>query len=105
MPLKVPIPFSLYSGFHATVVRHLSELVPPPDGSEKRCVWLRRPGGSRALVQWTALIVHSLKSITSGMLGSAEASKVQAGVSENWAEFFEIEKTGKFRTRPEKGFM
>ena len=27
---------------------------------------------------------HSPKSITSGMLGSAETSKIQAGVAENW---------------------
>ena len=30
------------------------------------------------------LIFHSPKSITSGMLGSAETSKFQAGVAGNW---------------------
>ena len=34
--------------------------------------------------QQLMLIVHSLKSIASGLLGSAEASKIQADVSENW---------------------
>ena len=59
------------------------------------------------------LIIHSPKSITSGMLGKAETSKFQAGVAENGvtvsggdAEFIKsIQKTGKFRTHPEKGFL
>ena len=29
------------------------------------------------------LMIHSLKSVTSGMLGSAETLKIQGGVSEN----------------------
>ena len=32
------------------------------------------------------LIIHSLEPITSGMLGSAEASIIQADVAENWVE-------------------
>ena len=42
------------------------------------------------------LIIHSLRLIASGMLGSAETSMIQADVSENWvrvsggdAEFIE----------------
>ena len=31
------------------------------------------------------LILHTLKWITGGMLGSAETSRIQADVSENWA--------------------
>ena len=65
------------------VVRHLSELISSPNGSEKRQVWLRRPGASRALVRGRVLIIYSLKSIASGMLGSAETSNIQADVSEN----------------------
>ena len=61
------------------------------------------------------LIFHSPKSITSGMLGSAETSKFQAGVAGNWvtvsggdAEFIKSRRSKRhreFRTRPEKGFM
>ena len=65
-------------------VRHLSELISTPDGSEKRQVSLRRPEASRALVRARVLIIHSLMSISSGMLASAETSKIQADVSANW---------------------
>ena len=61
------------------------------------------------------LIIHSLKPITSGMLGSVEVSTIQADVSETWvtvsggdAEFIKkrrSKKTVEFRTRREKGFM
>ena len=65
------------------VVGHLSELISTPDGIEKRQVWLRRPGASRAPVRGRVLVIHSLKSIASGMLGNAETPKIQADVSVN----------------------
>ena len=60
-------------------------------------------------------MIHSLKSLTCGMLGIAETSKTQSDVSEYWvtvsegdAEFSKkrrSSKTVQFRTCPEKGFM
>ena len=97
------------------VVRHLSELILAPDGSEKRQVWLRRLGASGELVLGRVLIIHSLKSFTGGRLGSAETSRIQSEMSEysvtvsgGDAEFIKkrrSSKTVEFRTRPEKGFM
>ena len=87
VPSRVPIPVSL-QGTHvskAVVVSHLSELVPTLDGCEKCHVGVRRPGASRAPLRGGVWIPHSSKSFTSGMLGSAETIKIQAGVSENWA--------------------
>ena len=44
-----PSLFPGHSGFHAMVVRHLSELISATDGGENRQVLLRRPGASRTL--------------------------------------------------------
>ena len=66
------------------MVRHLGELISTPNGSEKRQLWLRRPGAFRATVRRGALIIHSLMSFTSGMLGIVEISKMQSDVSEYW---------------------
>ena len=38
----------------------------------------------RVHVKVLMLIIHSLKSIAGGMLGSAETSKIQADVPKNW---------------------
>ena len=70
-----------HSGFHTMVVSLLSELISTPDGGEKRQVLVATPRSVRGRV----LIIHSQKSITNGMLGSAGTSKIQADVSENWA--------------------
>ena len=43
-------------------------------------------GSSQISARVSLLIIHSLKSIASGMLDSAETSKIQADVSENWVE-------------------
>ena len=98
------------------VVGHLSELISATVGSEKRHVWWRRPRASRAPVRWHGLLViHSVKSFTSGMLGIAETSKIQAGVAEYWvtasggdAEFIKkrrSSKTVRFRTCLQNCFM
>ena len=84
------------------VIRHLSELLFTPNGSEKGQVWLRRPGASQAPVRGGVLIIHCLKSITCGMLGSVEISEIQSNVSEYWvtvsggdAEFIQKRRSSK----------
>ena len=42
--------------------------------------------GSQFFAHVFLLIIHSLKSIASGMLSSAETPKVQADVSQNWVQ-------------------
>ena len=42
--------------------------------------------GSHFFAHVLLLIIHSLKSIASGMLSSAETPKVQADVSQNWVQ-------------------
>ena len=54
-----------------------------------RCYYAARDGlsgGSHFFAHVFLLIIHSLKSIASGMLSSVETPKVQADVSQNWVQ-------------------